>query len=598
MTSIVLAFYLAMAPAASGNTFAKGRTLYKAQKYSQAEKVLKKFIKTRPKHKKVDDAYWYLGRIKMESQDFRVAKMYFAKVRTATPRSNRYEEASIGLAQILVEQGFYEDAIELLAPLIDVDLSTPDRIRRQEAWAHSLGALAQSENSPEKFTEAAKHFRSAALATGFAKKKENFLELEQQMLEAADSSPQEVEVIHASDASLATTGTGSGATGIRLLSKRTSPKDDSFAASPKLVMGAAMHTGLQEIIPTVDASLDLRLPISTQALRAKFGFERSAFNRKVFGFDAAISGNREQRILYDYDQAEAALGWNIKPDKTRRISAEVFANQRWASDNILDRFQFGGGLNWRERVDKLRLRGQMRLDHAVYPNYLVGGNKIDRWVVQPTATVGYRAARLLYPSISYDYQYKAYDQATYDAQDAAGVVTDATDNRKYHRHSMRVGNRSRIGHLVLDFDYEFRINESVAYDVNVRGVDIPNALDERRFANDYYDYQQHDVSLSAVYSRDSFILSGSVKIRTRDFPNYEARDINRDFLEQKRHDTGRTLRAEARVKLGLESIVPTGDLWLYVRGTSDQKESNMLWEESLQTNYNYQLVMAGLRWDS
>ena len=388
----------------------------------------------------------------------------------------------------------------------------------------------------------------------------------------------------------------------------------SSKKGPKKALGFDYHLGIFTGVFVEDERLGLLSDIGIgsslalnkkQTISAKLSYLHDPFSAKSFNFsDESISADPKiaiQRIAQKIDELELQLRWNSKWSKDWKSNIVLDLDARWPSFATDQRFSIA--LRPQVRYGKKRgffVKTLLKIGYVAYPEYLISGRELNQnreglklesgWVFKGRSSI----------SAGFETNFTQYLNAKYDAQNTAGDTIDAVDSKSYRSYEPFVNGVWRITKKIkVRGKYKLQIHDSIHYDRDTQGRD-KNAKIERRFISNYYDYTRHRLRLdvSAKISKDLKVsLLGEVWTRT--FADYEARDADNKWIEEKRTDQSLEVGLETAYRVFSFGEKPFASA-IYLTGLVSllKRSSNMEREVSFATNYDVTRLFLGLEFRS
>ena len=581
------------------NLYEKGRTEYRSGAYADAAATLEAFRAAEPGSNKVDDALWYLGRVYRALGRITEAVAAFETV-IADEGSNRATEALYDLMRLFDGEDREAEAIGFTREILagdptDEEVNKALKILLKSYFLHGLRTRgdglgreaiglwrdgiavtdeALGDGRPDTVQAEILGYRikfeiRLAQTVGDPVERGAAIEGAQAallMLEGIAASDPEERAEFATDIAAVVTD------------------DGDFDYS---LFTAAGYNGLLAEAGVL-AELDLAgsIPIGFLTfLEWDIGYQHDPFSLKTFNFPADETGDERMIRTTNEFSGGLALSWGSKYLFRQKFGLN--GTVRLAEDD--GDYHYGGDLEY-DFDYSLNNAAVIGLDSSlalsIYPDYANDTRKIDNYKL--TLSPYYR--RILgndhYLEFDYAVYWKNYLDARYDT--AAGGIDP--DNRSYLSNALAVEwGRDFTGGISLALGGESEYLKSFNYDLIVPGVPAD------RFIEDYYDYVRNTLSVEIVY-RDDLIrssLDGSAGLRT--FLNYEARDENQVFMNEKRIDTSFDIFWENRLVLMEDEI--WGRLSFAFDAYLNRAISNHGYEAFYEVDYTDWGVMIGFEWE-
>ena len=224
----------------------------------------------------------------------------------------------------------------------------------------------------------------------------------------------------------------------------------------------------------------------------------------------------------------------------------------------------------------------------VFPDYLVGGHKIDSLQGEFKPYLQWYFADKADLTLTYGFNIKQYLEAKYDT---AVMGVDSTKDRQYVTNYLEIDLDAKVGSKIdTSLSYELLYLESNNYD---EWITDTGATD--KYMEDYNDYLQHTVKGSVDFQwTDRFRTDFDGSVEIRNYTNYTARDAAGVFLtgDIKRGDLSLSFDTELGFVVwsgpaGTEAEL-IGQFWW------NKSISNMEYEVSFDTNSEFYGGLLGV----
>ena len=508
--------------------------------------------------------------------------------------SNRLAEAAYDLSQILYSQKNYAEITELLSGFPDLEKPDSYEIRSLEILGDAFYSLGRSERSDYMDAEAADYFIRAAevyeilldfqedeadisdtyYSLGKAYRRLATLDLSREYFNKYYEMA--VAALKQSDKSRAQD----------LLEDLENSRKSNF----ELNLGTMGGVDNITVSPGMDLTADagFRIPLGyKKEINGWFRYSHDDFSFKTFNFDSNKTG--DLRLIQSKDKISTDIsletGSKRNFQNTFRLDADYTVAEDFGDDNYEVKISEDGLL----RINREWKTGwDSEFGWKVFPDYLVGGHKIDSLQGEFRPFVQWYFADKADLTLAYGLNIKQYLEAKYDT---AVMGVDSTKDRQYITNSVEFELDTKINSIIdTSLSYEFSILESNNYDV---WITDSSATD--KYMEDYNDYLLHKVKGSVDFQwSDKFRTDFNGSFEIRNFTNYIAQDAAGVFVagDEKRKDLTFSFDAELGFVIwenpaGAEAEL-IGQLWW------DKSISNMEDEGSFDTNSDFFGGLLGL----
>gem|GEM_PF-4130747 len=328
-------------------------------------------------------------------------------------------------------------------------------------------------------------------------------------------------------------------------------------------------------------------------------YTHDPFTLRTFSFEPDEQLDRTARIVQTTDELTATFIWRQRLRPVLRSALWARGGARFSKDGVFDRRD--AGLRYDLRMGRISgLRGMVSVDGRafLYPNYLVNDRHLDQWLLRSYASVGYRWGRTILLELAYRFSFNPYMDSRYDALES-GFVVPATKSKSHLNYRLEPGLViDPADGLQINLVYRFERNNSRNYNRNITGS-LPDLTPDTRFVSNYYDFTRHRLGLRVKWKPiEQFRMKFGGAIWKRVFQNYEARNLNNVWLEEKRHDQHLGIDYELGYRVwraGTRNDVFNAGLWITAFGAYDRRLSNMTRDISFATNYEIARIYFGLQ---
>lgn len=554
---------------------------YKQKQNEIALEQLIEFHNQNPENIKADDALWYIGRLYERLDRVDEAEAAFREI-LKIQDSNRLSEAAYDLSQILFSRKNYLEITELLSPLMGLEKPDSYEIRSINILGdtfYSLGRMARTE------------YRDKAASIYFIQATEIYQKLLGFQEDEGDLS-RTFYSLGKSCRRLATLDLSKTyydeyfRKGIDALQESGSPQalhllaDLEKSRKAALDITAGAMTGFDNITQSagLDISVDIGMTIPLgfkKELLLGFSYNHDDFSFKTFNFDPIKTG--DARLIQSTDKISADLALDTGSSRSFLNTLRLDADLKLAEDLGDNYYALKLSEDGLIRINqKWKTGWDSDFSWKVFPDYLVGGHKIDSVQGDLKPFVQWYFADKSDLTLTYGFNFKQYLDAKYDTS-VMGV--DSTKDRQYITNSLELDFDTKLGDLIdTGISYELLYLESNNYDVWISSV----------FIEDYNDYLQHTIKGSVDFQWTDRLrtdFDGSLEIRN--YTNYIAQNSAGVFLtgNEKREDL--TLSADAELGFILRESPAGMSAELIGQFWWDKSISNMEDEGSFDTNSEF-----------
>jgi tetratricopeptide (TPR) repeat protein len=567
---------------------------YKSKKNEKALELLQEFRLQNPDHTKADDALWYTGRLYERLDRVADAEEVFREVLTIQD-SNRLAEAKYDLSQILYSKRNYVEILEILGDLPEMEQADSYELRSMEILGDSLYALGNSFRSDYKHTEAAENYIYAAevyeVLLGFLVDEKNrsnvlySLGKSYRRLATLGLNKESYESYYKKSIDSLFLSDNPGAVG--LIEDLTNDRKINLKLKAELLAGLESIGNVPGFDLKADISASFPLAFNVELITS-LNYVHDDFSFKTFNFDPTKTENT--RLIQSTDKISTDLILKTGNIRTFQNTLELNGSYRLAEDFGDNYYSLSFSEDGLLRINSAWKTGwKSDFSWKVFPDYLVGGHKIDSIQGDFEPYVQWYFSDKSDLTFNYGINVKQYLEAKYDTADP---LVSSTEDRQYLSNKLGIELDSKLSGIIdTKLSYEILILESTNYDV---WITDKNAVDI--FIEDYNDYLQHTVKSSLDFQWSDRLrtdLDGSIEIRK--FTNYIARDVNGIFLSQevKREDLTFSVSGEIGFVIwespkGIEAEL-VGKAWY------DKSVSNMQYEVSFDTNSEIYSGLLGVK---
>ena len=593
---ILFIFSPAMLMAVDRTNYDRALEKYKNKENEEALSLFEKFTAEYPNSVKADDANWYIGRLYIRLERIDEAEQFFKNV-LSDETSNRFEEASYDLGKILYSRKLYTDVIDLLSFIDSVDVLNAYHLKGKELSARAWKRLAYREklNYNE---QQSKELYNTSLSI--------YEELEALIVDESDLSrirfamakiySDLTDLSYDSDSyneylnknleyvkmALPSISDFYRARAEKMLIDLESSKKVGFDGRLTAFTGAdnlSANTFGADIYTRGSFDFPLR---NRNSLSLDLSFKHDSFDFVSSNFDKTKTG--DARFVQYTNKVSADLSWKSGTRRNVYNKLKLFSDLLFAEDTKDDYTSAGVSDLGSIRFNKLwRFSWDSQFEWRIYPNYLVGGRKLDYIKGSLDPSIKLYAYDWLDISLIYGFDIKKYLDSKYDTIAGASKL-----NKMYMYNSGELLFDFKIGKVYSPaLSYKFKYLKTFNYDYWVSG------LPANRFIEGYYDNISHSITFDNTFTfNDRFKVFLDSELILTSFLNYPARDDTKTFTDKLRSDTAVKLDLGANY---LFWISPKGtEFEARVSGWWDYKVSNMTYNTTFVTNYTFAGLMLGM----
>jgi len=295
------------------------------------------------------------------------------------------------------------------------------------------------------------------------------------------------------------------------------------------------------------------------------------------------------------------MRWQKRWSETFSTDGQASVSQRWAENASDERRLTEASWAFEEReafgLRPVSWTATARYGRSIYPQYRVADRALDsEWGVLEVAT-DYRLSDRVELTAGYSVRSTQYLDAKYDAVDSAGKVATATEDKSLLRQTGSVGASWKAADgLKLTTELELLRNDYSNYMRQMTGRDA-SGNPVVRLIRDYEDATRSLLRIGASYRpTDAWKVRFSAAGWVRPYDTYQARDVDNDWLEETREDSGVNLDLSGEVALGEVTLAESEGFTFaaVASGSYDTQSSNMERELSFATNYAVTRLYLGV----
>ncbi len=570
--------------------YSLGYLLYSEHRNEEAMESFNTLIAEYPDDSKIDDSMWRIGRLHMRADRDDLAEVVFLEI-LDLPTSNRFDEASYDLGRIqYYTHRDYKAVTDRFSVLIgrgQIGLYQRKGVLLGANAYYSLGLQARREYRDQ---DASEYFTTAIRWLEYLLMKEDNDAVRADILIDIGKSHGRLYELSTEKDTGAAHGASAGlaySQALELLDD--SEKDDVIkrlsdiqrTESPYTTYDITALGGYETLVSRPGARIYVDIlnlfPVSYRnRLSAEVNFKHEDLTIKTFNFDPGQTGT--DRLISRNDTLGLDLGWRSGSDRTVRNDLNVITSYRWAENPSDNRFLAAIEDTLRWQIDSnWRLDTDLSATLKIYPNYLSGSNKIDSFTPALGPKISYYGVDWLAISLAYEFYVKQYLQSTYGG---------SSSNKQYITNSAALQFRKRSGVFRPLLKYEIAWLQSNNYDLTINGSPAPI------YVTNYWDNLTHSFRLDLDFrwsSRFRTNLSGTLDYRS--FSNYPARDNTNTFTGEMRKDLGIEISLDIDYEFWTKSYTSASGV---LQASWVRDSSNMLYENSIATNFNSFGVYAGV----
>lgn len=564
--------------------YENAQRLYRNKDNEAAIQLFIDFIDSNPESQKVDDAYWYLGRLHARLNQPDLAESFFLRV-ARDSNSNRQPEALSDLAKILDKTNQEELLVELFRPIFK---SKPDDLYTYKSLKIILKAYYLSglrlKHQKNGFS-VLKYWQEAISVIEYYKTviDEEYLYNREIKLfikiaslgydssayiEKARARIAEYKLLHPDDAEKIAQLENELAEAFKTASAFNMKVES--AGGYNSMVESFMYKGLARV---KHSSLIGELPFSWVLL---YEYENLHFKPGLFNFNE--TGNNRY-----FDQRHK-IGVTAK----LKSGSDYFTQSIFSGNATFIHFPASSGtsldtdLEWtiKHSTDfntNLGLNTQAGI--KLYPLYT--SENMDHFSISAGPFADFILSEAMNIELSYDFNFKQYLNSKY--QTSSG---QSSFDRQYFTQSIDSKIKANYGYISLKLGYQFKYLTTAHYDVLVDGLPAPV------FIPSYFDNLSHTSRADIGLNLDTIEIDLSVKYETRFFLNYPARDENQTFINESRNDRKLNIGAELVYNL------PFDGFSLFINGNFENSISNMTYQGAILANYSLITSTLGVQWNN
>jgi len=370
---------------------------------------------------------------------------------------------------------------------------------------------------------------------------------------------------------------------------------------PTLELAGASYPESGELAGQGGAGLSIKQRWA--ANKASYGatLAHEPFALRVFNFGDGEDSYSPERLTQSTDTVAAAMRWQKRWSETFSTDGQASVSQRWAENASDERRLTEASWAFEEReafgLRPVSWTATARYGRSIYPQYRVADRALDsEWGVLEVAT-DYRLSDRVELTAGYSVRSTQYLDAKYDAVDSAGKVATATEDKSLLRQTGSVGASWKAADgLKLTTELELLRNDYSNYMRQMTGRDA-SGNPVVRLIRDYEDATRSLLRIGASYRpTDAWKVRFSAAGWVRPYDTYQARDVDNDWLEETREDSGVNLDLSGEVALGEVTLAESEGFTFaaVASGSYDTQSSNMERELSFATNYAVTRLYLGV----